>query len=302
MDVTGKLVLVDINQRDEWWINYPVYQAHLKGAAAVIAAQTGGYGEVDERALNAQDIAGPSNAPAFSIARRDADQLKKMLQGRSEVKVLFDASTKVIPAQTTYNIVGEIPGKTHPERRIMLSAHYDSYFDGFQDDNCAIALMFGVLAGVLTWVAGPSKGIFAVGKAGYLPPFFQKTNKNGVQKNILLIQGCVVTLLALLVVILASLFEDRLNAWFAKKRLLPGTEHAAATFEEDGYVSATGVTESRFSYAQIVAVAETARYFVFALSSHHTQAYDKRTIRGGSVEDFRAFIAEKTGKLVENIK
>ena len=111
-----------------------------------------------------------------------------------------------------------------------------------------------------------------------------------------------IAVLALLVVILVSLFEDRLNAWFAKKRLLPGTEHAAATFEEDGYVSATGVTESRFSYAQIVAVAETARYFVFALSSHHTQAYDKRTIRGGSVEDFRAFIAEKTGKLVENIK
>ena len=38
-DVTGKLVLVDINQRDEWWINYPVYQAHLKGAAALIAVQ-----------------------------------------------------------------------------------------------------------------------------------------------------------------------------------------------------------------------------------------------------------------------
>ena len=34
-DVTGKLVLVDINQRDEWWINYPVYQAHLKGAAVM---------------------------------------------------------------------------------------------------------------------------------------------------------------------------------------------------------------------------------------------------------------------------
>ena len=62
------------------------------------------------------------------------------------------------------------------------------------------------------------------------------------------------------------------------------------------------MTESRFSYAQIVAVAETARYFVFALSSCHTQAYDKRNIRGGSVEDFRAFIAEKTGKLVEDIK
>ena len=112
----------------------------------------------------------------------------------------------------------------------------------------------------------------------------------------------IVTMLAMLVLILATLFEDRLNAWFAKKRLLPGTEHAAATFEEDGYVSATSMSESKFSYAQIVAVAETERYFVFALSSHHTQAYDKRTIRGGSVEDFRAFSAEKTGKLVENIK
>ena len=42
VDVTGCLVMVDINQRDEWWINYPVYQAHLKGAAAVIAVQDNG--------------------------------------------------------------------------------------------------------------------------------------------------------------------------------------------------------------------------------------------------------------------
>ncbi len=68
----------------------------------------------------------------------------------------------------------------------------------------AIALMFGVLAGVLTWVAGPSKGIFAVGKAGYLPPFFQRSNKIGVQRNILLIQGAIVTLLSLLFVVMPS--------------------------------------------------------------------------------------------------
>jgi putative glutamate/gamma-aminobutyrate antiporter len=68
----------------------------------------------------------------------------------------------------------------------------------------AVALAFGVLAGVLTWVSGPSKGIFAVGRAGYLPPFFQKTNKNGVQRNILLIQGALVTLLGLLFVVMPS--------------------------------------------------------------------------------------------------
>ncbi len=139
-DVRGKLVLVDINQRDEWWINYPVYQAHLKGAAAVIAVQTGGYGEIDEAALNAQDISGPADAPAFSISRRDAALLKQTLDAQGGLSVLLDAVSRVSPDQTTYNIVGEIPGR-HPERRILLSAHYDSYFDGFQDDNTAISMM-----------------------------------------------------------------------------------------------------------------------------------------------------------------
>ena len=68
----------------------------------------------------------------------------------------------------------------------------------------AVCLMLGVLAGVLTWVAGPSRGIFAVGKAGYLPPFFQRTNKIGVQRNILLVQGVIVTCLALLFVVMPS--------------------------------------------------------------------------------------------------
>lgn len=68
----------------------------------------------------------------------------------------------------------------------------------------AVALMFGVLASVLTWVAGPSKGIYTVGKAGYLPPFFQKSNSNGVQRNILLVQGGIVTLLSLLFVVMPS--------------------------------------------------------------------------------------------------
>ena len=41
--------------------------------------QTGGYGEVDDAALNAQDIAGPPEAAAFSISRKDAGVLKELL-------------------------------------------------------------------------------------------------------------------------------------------------------------------------------------------------------------------------------
>ena len=85
---------------------------------------------------------------------------------------------------------------------------FDNYFRHFHvswaGPVIAVALMLGVLASVLTWVAGPSKGIFTVGKAGYLPPFFQKTNKAGVQRNILLVQGGIVTLLSLLFVVMPS--------------------------------------------------------------------------------------------------
>ena len=89
-----------------------------------------------------------------------------------------------------------------------LLVGFDRYFDfiraSWLSPIIAIALAFGVLAGVLTWVAGPSKGIFAVGRAGYLPPFFQKTNSIGVQRNILFIQGGIVTLLGLLFVVMPS--------------------------------------------------------------------------------------------------
>jgi glutamate:GABA antiporter len=89
-----------------------------------------------------------------------------------------------------------------------LLVGFDNYFKyikmSWLSPIIAIALAFGVLAGVLTWVAGPSKGIFIVGKAGYLPPFFQKTNNIGVQKNILYVQGTIVTLLSLLFVVMPS--------------------------------------------------------------------------------------------------
>ncbi|MBQ7999172.1 MAG: amino acid permease [Bacteroidales bacterium] len=103
-------------------------------------------------------------------------------------------------------------GAIIPQKEINLTQSlligFDRYFSyihaSWLSPIMAIALSFGVLAGVLTWVAGPSKGIFAVGKAGYLPPFFQKTNKIGVQKNILMVQGAIVTLLGLLFVVMPS--------------------------------------------------------------------------------------------------
>ena len=107
----------------------------------------------------------------------------------------------------TFSLGFIIPAKDISLTQSLLIG-FDNYFRHFHlswaGPIIAIALMFGVLAGVLTWVAGPSKGIFTVGKAGYLPPFFQRANKYGVQRNILLVQGAIVTLLSLLFVVMPS--------------------------------------------------------------------------------------------------
>jgi amino acid transporter len=61
-----------------------------------------------------------------------------------------------------------------------------------------IALVAASLGGMLTWLAGPSKGLLLISRQeGYLPPFLQKLNKNGVQQNLLVTQGVVTTIIAL---------------------------------------------------------------------------------------------------------
>ncbi len=68
----------------------------------------------------------------------------------------------------------------------------------------AIALALGVLAGIVTWVSGPSAGMLAVGRAGYLPRWWQYSNKHGVATHLLLIQAFIVTFLAIIFVVLPS--------------------------------------------------------------------------------------------------
>ncbi|MBO0884082.1 MAG: amino acid permease, partial [Mycobacterium sp.] len=69
----------------------------------------------------------------------------------------------------------------------------------------AIALVCASLGGMLTWLAGPSKGLVLIARQeGYLPPFFQKGNENDIPVNILVTQGAVTTVIALLYALIPS--------------------------------------------------------------------------------------------------
>ena len=68
----------------------------------------------------------------------------------------------------------------------------------------ALLIVLGAMAGVMSWITGPSRGLLKTAMDGELPPFLARTNRNGIQSVILIIQGCIVTVLALLYFILSD--------------------------------------------------------------------------------------------------
>jgi amino acid transporter len=63
----------------------------------------------------------------------------------------------------------------------------------------AVGLVVASVSGLLDWLTGPSTGLLDIGRErGYLPPFLQKVNSNGVQVRILVAQGIGITLIGVL--------------------------------------------------------------------------------------------------------
>ena len=110
-----------------------------------------------------------------------------------------------------------------------------------------------------------------------------------------------VTVIAVLAILIALVFEDRINGAAAKKRLLPGTEQAVTVFTEEGFVSETGIGKTEWNYDKILMIAETKDFFVFIFSANHAQLYDKRSLQGGTAEEFRQFMEAASGKPVQPI-
>lgn len=147
LDVTGKIVLIDIDQRSNWWIIYPMLEAQHQGAAAILAANVGGFAQVADDALNCQDICGPIAIPTLSIGLADSQAIQaKLSEGPVTATLVVD--NEVSEDGTTYNILGRIPGKSS-DYQIIVGGHYDVHFTGFQDDNCAVGLVLAMAKGMI---------------------------------------------------------------------------------------------------------------------------------------------------------
>jgi glutamate:GABA antiporter len=76
---------------------------------------------------------------------------------------------------------------------------------GFGVPVIAIALAAGAVAGMLAWLDGPSEGLLRIGRQqGFLPPYFQRVNRQGIEVRILAAEGIVITVIALLFAFIPS--------------------------------------------------------------------------------------------------
>ena len=98
------------------------------------------------------------------------------------------------------------------------------------------------------------------------------------------------------------LFQDRLNGMIACKNTLAGTKEYHVVFGEESYTVVTEVTTSTFRYELIDAMAESQDYMILLMKKRFAQPLDKRTLTGGTGEEFKRFLEEKTGKTFRRVK
>ena len=111
----------------------------------------------------------------------------------------------------------------------------------------------------------------------------------------------IITWVAIITMIVVLIFQDKINGYIARKRMIAGMEKSITTFKEDGYISETNIGKTEFYYKNINIIVETEEYFVFVFDQSHAQIYDKNGITKGSIDEFKKFITQKTEKEIQNV-
>ena len=138
------------------------------------------YAGIEMNAIHARDLKNPQREMPKAI----------LLAGIMIIAIFIPptiAISLVVPADSTSLTAGVIQA---------YAAFFTAFDTPWITPILGVLLIIGALGGVLSWTAGPSKGLLFVGKSGMLPLGLQKVNKNGVQQNILILQAILVTLLS----------------------------------------------------------------------------------------------------------
>ncbi|MDE5977050.1 MAG: M28 family peptidase, partial [Turicibacter sp.] len=163
VDVQGKLVLIDLDSYIGCQIGICALQAKQKGAYGIIATPIENDKNLPTDTITYENFTAPSDIPAFSISFKDAEILKNLLikSKTSTLSVMLSCYSKIVPNTSSYNIVGEIPGK-NPNELILVMAHYDGLFHNFHNGSCGCALLLSLARALIKSHYVPNKTIIFI--------------------------------------------------------------------------------------------------------------------------------------------
>jgi hypothetical protein len=86
--------------------------------------------------------------PAAAVSPEDALMMARLIADGVPVKVHLEMGAQLLPDADSADVVGEIPGKTHPEQVVVIGGHIDSWDvgQGAQDDGASIMACLQALA------------------------------------------------------------------------------------------------------------------------------------------------------------
>lgn len=146
------------------------------------------YAGMEVNAVHANDMKNPGHQFPRAIALATA-----------LILLVFILPTLAIAFAVPHRELGLIDGIN-----LAFKEFFDHFGMSWGTPIISLLIAFGAFASVVTWIAGPSRGLLAAARTGLMPPMLQKRNAHGVQEGILIPQGVIVTVLALLFVLIPN--------------------------------------------------------------------------------------------------
>ena len=166
---TGKAVLAILDDQDENTVKYVIGQARAQGAAALITAFLHPEDKQALPAYNTVSYSVASAMPVLNMTAADAQILltayENAVSAKSAIVVTINNDFGFSDDMTGYNIVGSIPGFDDGSR-IIITADYNRFFYGYNENNCSVALMLGLAQAIKESGYTPQKTLVFVAYGG----------------------------------------------------------------------------------------------------------------------------------------
>lgn len=159
--VAGKLVFFNRPMQDELIETFKAYGGCVdqRYSGAAEAAKLGATGvivrsvthSIDDYphtgSMSYGDLPRAQHIPAAAISTKGAEILSTMLKLNPDTKFYYKMSCRSLPDVESFNVIGEITGRTYPDQYMVVGGHLDSWDlgDGSHDDGAGVVQSMEVL-------------------------------------------------------------------------------------------------------------------------------------------------------------